>query len=165
MKSIARFCIRCGTALRKRMAFGRKRLVCPNCGHVHFDEPKVAVGVVAERRGKLLLVKRNHEPKMGEWSFPSGYIDRGEVLEDGAIRETKEETGLDVKIERLLGAWSSRGERVIFIAYAARAPSGTIDIGPECMDVRFFAADALPPLAFPHDADVLKAWRRSRGAG
>ncbi len=129
---------------------------------MHFDDPKVAVGVVAERRGKLLLVQRNHEPHFGEWSFPSGYVDRGEVLEEGAARETKEETGLDVKLTRLLGAWSSRGERVIFIAYAARALSGTIVAGPECIDVRFFALDALPPLAFLHDGSILRAWRAHR---
>jgi ADP-ribose pyrophosphatase YjhB (NUDIX family) len=162
ISSIAKFCIRCGTALKKRSAFGRKRLVCPSCAYVHFDDPKVAVGVVAERRGRLLLVRRNHEPHFGEWSFPSGYVDRGEVLEDGAIRETREETGLDVKLTRLLGAWSSRGERVIFIAYAARALTGPIVVGPECIDVRFFAPDALPSLAFPHDGSILKAWRAHR---
>lgn len=159
---IAKFCIRCGTALKKRVAFGRRRLVCPSCGYVHFDDPKVAVGVVAERRGKLLLVRRNHEPHFGEWSFPSGYIDRGEVLEEGAIRETKEETGLNVKLTRLLGAWSAPGERVIFVAYAARAPSGRIVAGPECIDVRFFAPDALPPLAFPHDGSILRTWQAGR---
>jgi ADP-ribose pyrophosphatase YjhB (NUDIX family) len=126
---------------------------------VHFDDPKVAVGVLAERRGKLLLVRRNHEPHFGEWSFPSGYIDRGEVLETGAMRETKEETGLEVRIDRLLGAWSSLGERVIFIAYAARVVGGRIVVGQECMDVRFFAPAALPALAFPHDQAVLRAWR------
>ena len=143
------------------MAFGRRRLVCPECHYVHFDDPKVAVGVVAHRRGKLLLVRRNHEPHLGEWSFPSGYIDRGEVLEEGAVRETKEETGLDVKIERLLGAWSQRGERVIFLAYGARVTGGHIVVGPECMEVRFFDPNGLPPLAFPHDASVLRAWRVS----
>lgn len=117
---------------------------------------------MAERRGKVLLVKRNHEPKMGEWSFPSGYIDRGEILEDGALREAKEETGLDLKLTHLLGAWSSSGERVIFIAYAARAPSGRIEVGPECMDARFFAVHELPPLAFPHDGAVLAAWQKTR---
>ena len=159
----ARFCIHCGTALRRRIAFGRRRLVCPACGYVHFDDPKVAVGVLAERRGRLLLVKRNHEPHLGEWSFPSGYVDAGEVLEEAAVRETKEETGLDVRLGPLLGAWSTAGERVIFLAYAARVTGGRIEVGAECQDARFFAPEALPPLAFPHDAAVLEAWRRLRG--
>ena len=157
----ARFCPQCGSPLRRRTAFGRTRRVCPQCGYVYFNDPKVAVGVLAERRGRLLLVRRNHEPHLGEWSFPSGYVDAGEVLQEAAARETKEETGLDVRIDRLLGAWSSRGERVIFIAYAARVTGGRIEIGPECMEVRFFPPDALPPLAFPHDQTILRAGRRS----
>lgn len=161
----ARFCPQCGAALRRRLAFGRRRLVCPQCGYIHFNDPKVAVGVVAERRGRLLLVRRNHEPHLGEWSFPSGFIDAGEVLEEGAVRETKEETGLDARIERLLGAYSSRGERVIFLAYAARVTGGRIEVGPECQDARFFPPDALPPLAFPHDQAILRAWRRLKASG
>ncbi len=159
---IARFCPRCGTALHRRAAFGKRRPVCPNCGYVHFDDPKVAAGVLAERRGQLLLIRRNHEPHVGEWSFPSGYIDAGEQLEAGAIRETKEETGLVVRIDRLLGAWSTAGERVIFIAYAARVTGGRIEVGPECIDVRFFAPSALPPLAFLHDEAIVRAWRGGR---
>jgi ADP-ribose pyrophosphatase YjhB (NUDIX family) len=148
-----------------RVAFGRKRPVCPACEYVHFNDPKVAVGVVAHRRGRLLLVKRNHEPRLGEWSFPSGFIDAGEPLEEGAVRETKEETGLDVRIERLLGAYSRAGERVIFLAYAARVTGGRIEVGAECQDVRFFALDALPPLAFPHDPAIVRAWQATRASG
>ncbi len=155
----ARFCPQCGTPLRRRLAFGHRRHVCPQCSYVHFNDPKVAVGVVAQRRGRLLLVRRNHEPRLGEWSFPSGYVDAGEVLEEAAVRETKEETGLDVRIQRLLGAYSAAGERVIFIAYAGRVTGGQIEVGAECQDVRFFPPDSLPPLAFSHDAAILRAWR------
>ena len=155
-----RFCQQCGTPLRRRIAFGRRRQLCPQCGYVHFNDPKVAVGVLAQRRGQLLLVRRNLEPHIGEWSFPSCYVDAGEGLEEAAVRETREETGLDVRIQRLLGAYSARGDRVIFIAFAARVTRGRIKVGWECQDVRFFPPDALPPLAFPHDADVMRAWRR-----
>jgi ADP-ribose pyrophosphatase YjhB (NUDIX family) len=126
---------------------------------VHFHDPKLGVGVLAERRGRLLLVRRNHEPHFGEWSFPSGFVDAGEGLEQAAVRETKEETGLDVRIERLLGAYSTPGDPVVFIAYAARVTGGRIEVGPECLDVRLFAPDALPPLAFAHDASIVRAWR------
>ena len=158
----ARFCIRCGTALHKRVVLGTRRLVCPACGHVHFDDPKVAVGVLAERRGLLLLVRRDHEPHPGEWSFPSGFVDAGEALEDAAVRETKEETGLDVRIAALLGAYSRAGDPVIFVAYAGRVADGRIEVGPECLEVRFFAPDALPPLAFPHDGAIVRAWETWR---
>ena len=105
-------------------------------------------------------MRRNLEPHIGEWSFPSGYVDAGEGLEEAAVRETREETGLDVRIQRLLGAYSARGDRVIFIAFAARVTRGRIKVGWECQDVRFFPPDALPPLAFPHDTDIMQAWRR-----
>jgi len=165
MTAAHRFCPQCGTPLRRRVAFGRRRLLCSQCGYVHFSDPKVAVGVLAERRGRLLLVRRNHEPHLGEWSFPSGYVDAGEVLEEAALRETKEETGLDVRIQRLLGAYSARGDRVIFIAYAARVVAGRIRVGPECQAVRFFPPDALPPLAFPHDQAIMRAWRAAKASG
>ena len=129
---------------------------------MYYNDPKVGVGVLAERRGKLLLVKRNHEPRFGEWSFPSGYVDAGEVVEEAAVRETKEETGLDVRIDTLLGAYSAPGERVIFLAYAARVSGGRIIVGEECQDVRFFAPDRLPPLAFPHDDEIVRTWQAFR---
>ena len=147
----------------RRVAYGTRRRVCTECGYVHFDDPKVAVGILAERRGRLLLVRRNHEPHAGEWSFPSGYVDVGEVLEEAAVREAKEETGFDVRIDRLLGAYSTRGERVIFLAYAARIAGGRLEAGAECADVRFFPSDALPPLGFPHDQEILRAWRGHQG--
>ena len=156
-----RFCQQCGTPLRRRVAFGRRRQLCPQCGYVHFNDPKVAVGVLAQRRGQLLLVRRNLEPNIGEWSFPSGYVDAGETLEDASVRETREETGLDVRIQRLLGAYSTRGDRVIFIAFAARVTRGRIEVGWECQDVRFFPPNALPPLAFAHDTDIMRAWRKA----
>lgn len=154
-------CLRCGTALRRRIAFGQKRHVCPECGYVHFDDPKVAVGVVATRRGRLLLVRRDIEPHIGEWSFPSGYVDAGEVLEEAAIRETAEETGLRVRIDKLIGAYSAPGKRVVFLAYAGRVTGGRIQVGHECQDVRLFPLDALPPLAFEHDPAILRAWREA----
>jgi ADP-ribose pyrophosphatase YjhB (NUDIX family) len=160
----ARYCPQCGAALSRRLAFGRRRKVCPRCGYTHFDDPKVGVGVLAERRGRLLLVKRNHEPHLGEWSFPSGFVDRGEGVEEAAIREAREETGLAVRLDRLLGVYSTPGEQVIFIAYAGRAAAGRIVVGPECLDVRFFSPDALPTLAFAHDGAIVRAWRAARRA-
>jgi ADP-ribose pyrophosphatase YjhB (NUDIX family) len=162
MPTLVRFCPRCATPLRRHAVFGRRRKVCPACDYAHFDDPKVAAGVIAERRGRILLVRRNHEPRMGEWSFPSGFVDAGEVLEDAAVRETKEETGLDVRIERLLGAFSAPGDPVIFLAYAGRVTGGRIECGSECLDVRFFPPEALPPLAFPHDDEIVRLWRATR---
>lgn len=161
---MARFCINCGARLQPREAFGRLRPVCPACGHVHFDDPKVAVGVVAARDGAILLTKRNHEPKMGCWSFPSGYVDAYENVVEGAARETLEETGITVRVGALLGAYQETGSRVIYLAFAAEAGPGEPIIGDECQDVHFFPAADLPDLAFEHDQAILAAWRQATGA-
>lgn len=158
----AAFCPECGTKLEQREAFGKTRAVCPNCGHVHFEDPKVAVGVIVELNGGIVLGKRAHEPKLGCWSFPSGFVDSGEVLEDAARREVMEETGLEVRIDRLLGAYSLAGDRVVFIAYAGTAVGGELVAGEECFEVATFPPDALPELAFPNDGPILEAWARTR---
>jgi 8-oxo-dGTP diphosphatase len=156
----ASYCIECGSRLEEREAFGRTRPVCPNCGHVHFEDPKVGVGVVAGNRGRILLTRRNHEPKMGEWSFPAGFVDAYENVVEAASRETLEETGVRVQIDRLLGVFQDQGSRVIFLAYAGTADDDEPVCGDECMEVRYFSPDELPPLAFGTDGAILDAWRR-----
>lgn len=160
---MASFCSLCGTALQAREAFGRARPVCPGCGHTHFDDPKVAVGVVAERDGVILMTRRAHEPKLGEWSFPSGFVDAYEDVRDAAIREAWEETGILVSIDRLLGVYQEPNSRVIYIAFAGVAAAGEPVCGEECLEVAFLSPDAMPPPAFQHDAAILAAWRDNEG--
>jgi ADP-ribose pyrophosphatase YjhB (NUDIX family) len=160
---MARFCAECGGLLEMRMAFGRMRPACSVCATVAFEDPKVAVGVVIEMDGGIVLGKRAHEPKLGCWSFPSGFVDAGEVPEYAAIREVEEETGLKVRLDRLLGVYSKAGERVIFIAFAGTPVGGQLGAGEECFEVGVFPSDALPELAFDNDAAILEAWRSGEG--
>jgi ADP-ribose pyrophosphatase YjhB (NUDIX family) len=118
--------------------------------------------VVAEREGQILLTKRNHEPKMGCWSFPSGFVEAGEEVRQAAMREAKEETAIDVEIRALLGVYQEVGSRVVYIAFSGRAGAGDPVADAESMEVRFFPIDGLPQLAFAHDADILAAWRAHR---
>jgi 8-oxo-dGTP diphosphatase len=160
--AMATFCLECGGRLETREAFGKPRGVCPDCGRVHFDDPKVAVGVVVGKDGGIVLGRRNHDPMMGCWSFPSGFVDAGEVVEEAARRECLEETGLEVRIDRLLGVYSSAGERVIFVAFAGTAIGGEMEAGDECIEVAVFDPDKLPDLAFPNDEAILQAWAAHR---
>lgn len=153
-----KFCARCGQSLHEREIEGRVRLACSSCTYIHYRDPKVAVGVVTARAGAVLLTRRNHEPKMGLWSFPSGFVDAGEQVEDAAVREVKEETSVDVRIDRLLGVFSQAGNPVIFIAFAATVIGGEPEPGPECMAVDFFPRERMPELAFPHDGEILRRW-------
>jgi 8-oxo-dGTP diphosphatase len=137
----------------------------PACGYAWYRDPKVSVGVVVEdAAGRILLLRRNHEPRMGQWAFPSGFVDAGEVLEAAAAREVLEEAGVEIHVEALLGAYSEAEEPVIFIAYAGNIIGGTPTPGDEAIEVELFAPDALPPLAFTHDDRVMAAWRAHRAA-
>ncbi|MHB8574668.1 MAG: NUDIX domain-containing protein [Dehalococcoidia bacterium] len=159
------YCVECGSRLEVREAFGRPRPVCPNCGHVHFEDPKVGVGVVATNGGRILLTRRNHEPKLGEWSFPAGFVDAGENVVEAAVREALEETGVRVYVEQLLGVFQEQGSRVVFLAFAATAGDEEPVCGDECQDVRYFLPADLPQLAFSTDGAILAVWKRFVAGG
>ena len=143
----------------ERSVNGALRPACDSCGAVVFLDPKLAAVVIVAYEGNILMVKRDIEPMMGRWSFPSGYVDRGEVVEEAAAREVREETGVEVKLDRLLGVYSSRGTPVVLVAFAASAQSGTAEAGDETQAVGWFPPNELPPLPFPHDAAILQDWR------
>jgi ADP-ribose pyrophosphatase YjhB (NUDIX family)/ribosomal protein S27AE len=174
------YCPRCGTAIAAPA--GDDRPTCADCGYVAYADPKVATGVLVSRpldsAGEapsnsknqnqpndleLLLVRRNHEPALGRWAFPSGYVDAGEVVEAAAIREVFEETGVTVALDQLIGVYSEAGNIVVFVAYAGHLVSGEAAAGDEAFEVGWFSPDALPALAFPHDDQIVADWRLSFG--
>ncbi len=155
------YCPACGAALERGAGPGG-RPACPRCGFVRFEDPKVATGVVAALEGRILLVRRNHEPMLGRWSFPSGFVDAGEVVPEAAVREVREEAGVEVRIDQLLGVYSHPGDPVVFIAYSGSVVAGTPAAGDEAFEVGLFAPDQLPELAFRHDEAIVAAWLAAR---
>src|SRR5947209_7964806 len=113
------YCPLCATLLVEKHIYQALRQTCPACGFIHFLEPKLVTVVVVQHENKFLLGRRNIDPGKGLWSFISGYVDRGEKVEEAAIREVKEETNLDVQLERLLGIYSANGNPHVVIAYQA----------------------------------------------
>lgn len=152
----ATFCPRCGTAIPDPEPGDRRS--CPRGDYTWFADPKLAAGVLVARDGKLLLVRRNHAPALGRWAFPSGFVDAGEVVEEAAVREVWEETGIDVQLDGLIGVYSEAGNDVVFVAYAGTATSGDAVAGPEAFEVGWFAPDQLPELGFTHDARIVAEW-------
>ena len=148
-----------GSDLGEREVAGRLRPSCASCDAIVFLDPKVAVAVVATDDGKILMVKRAIDPMMGRWSLPAGYVDRGEVVEEAAVREVREETGVEVRLDSLLGVYSSPGAPVILVAYAATVTAGTASAGDEAQDVAYFPANGLPEMPFPHDDEIMRDWR------
>lgn len=145
------------------------RPICPACGLVIYHNPKVVASVIPERDGRIVLVRRAMNPARGAWVFPGGYVDRGETIEEAARRETWEETGLTVRLERLLGVYSRAGDDVVLVVYAGQVEDGELVAGEEEMEAAWFSADALPgadTLGFWSTVQALEDWQRSRrGAG
>ena len=161
-----KFCPGCGFPLARTESAGKVRPVCSKCRRIIYYDPKVAAVVVVGRGDRVLMVRRANQPGYGLWSVPGGYVDRGEVVETAAAREVREETGLEVAIGGLLGLFSQAGNPVIVAAFAGVETGGWLRAGPETLAVEFFPQDALPPLAFPRDAQMLHLWaedRRRRG--
>lgn len=161
------FCQRCGGPTEEREHDGRLRPVCTGCGAVTWLDPKLAVTVVIERDGGILLGKRAHWTRSpGNWSFPAGFVERGEVVEAAAVREVREEVGLAIEVGPLLGVLSEAGEPVVLLVYTAIAVAGEPIAHDDLIEIGWFSPDdpdALPELAFGHDRHILQLWRDWRG--
>ncbi|MCR4437546.1 MAG: NUDIX domain-containing protein [bacterium] len=155
-----RFCPACGETLRRRELEGRERLVCSECGFVHYENPVPAVGVVVVDDGQFLLVKRKYPPRQGMWSLPAGFMEVDETPTETAVREAREETGLDVRVGPLLGVYAGDDDprvRVVLIVYGAEIVGGKLVAGDDAEDARFFpVSKPLPEMAFASHCRVLQ---------
>ena len=156
------FCPRCGGPLtsRKLKANEPERLVCTVCDFVFFLDPKVAAGTLFTIDGKIPLLQRSIEPSYGKWVFPGGFVDRGEAVRDAAVRETREEARLEVRLVSLLNVYSYTGSPVILVVYAAEVIGGRLEAGDECLDVRLFTPEDIPwqELAFPSTREAVREY-------
>jgi ADP-ribose pyrophosphatase YjhB (NUDIX family) len=157
------FCPRCGgeLALRAIRAGEPDRLVCQRCGFVFYLDPKVAVGtIIVDERQHIVLVRRAIEPGYGKWVFPGGYVDRGEDVKTAAIREAREEVGLDVHLDRLINVYSYPGRAPVIIVYAATMLGGCMACDDEGLEARFFAPQEIPwdELAFRSTFEALREY-------
>ncbi len=153
------FCPRCGTPTTRRECFGAERPVCPQCGWLYFSDPKVAAATLIESEGRVLLVRRVNEPFRGMWTLPAGFVNGGEDPAEAAARECLEETGLTVRIARVLdviyGKEHERGADFV-IVYQAEVLNGNLRAADDADAAEWFARDALPPLAFRATKQVLE---------
>jgi len=160
-----RFCPRCGAPLDRRVlkAGEPERLVCSACEFVFYLDPKIAVGtIIRVDDGRLVFVRRGIEPGYGKWVFPGGYVDRGEPLTTAAIREAKEECGLDVRLDGLVNIYSYAGRAPVIVVYAATSIGGALCSDDECLEAALFDPSAIPwsDLAFPSTREGLNDYLR-----
>jgi 8-oxo-dGTP diphosphatase len=156
-----RFCPRCGDRLESRLlkAGEPARLVCTGCAFVFYLDPKIAVGtIIRTAADRIVLVRRAIEPGYGKWVFPGGYVDRGEPLTVAAVREAREECGLDVRLDGLVNIYSYAGKAPVIVVYAATALSGALATDDEGLEVREVTAAAIPwdHLAFRSTQEALR---------
>jgi ADP-ribose pyrophosphatase YjhB (NUDIX family) len=160
------YCPRCGAALETRQVGDKPRRVCPACQFIYFTDPKVGVGTLVVQNGKILLVRRRMRPEVGKWSLPAGFVDRGEDPAMVAVRETQEETGLEVAVERLIDVYfneeAAEGGASIFILYSVRLLGGRLEAGDDADEAAFFDLDRLPELAFNSTRDAVRWLQEKR---
>ena len=146
---------------------GRERPTCPECAWTYFPDPKFAVAVLVEKKGRVLLVQRAMRPGQGRWTIPAGFLDAGEDPMEAGIRECFEETGLNIKISKLLDVISirehDRGAHIV-ILYRGEIVAGDLIAGDDADDVAFFSRQDLPPLAFSSTESILLDYPESMDA-
>ena len=142
-----------------------ERPVCTRCGFVFYIDPKIAVGtIIRSAADRLVLVRRAIEPGYGLWVFPGGYVDRGEALTAAAIREAREECGLDVRLDGLVNIYSYAGRPMVIVVYTATVLGGELCSDDECLEARLFRPEDIPwdSLAFRSTHEALRDFLAGR---
>lgn len=164
-----RYCPQCGGALELRLldTESQDRLVCAACAFVFYQNPKVVVGTLPIRDGRVLLLRRGIEPRLGAWTYPAGFLELGETVEDAARRETLEECQLTVRIDALLNVYSRPQIGIVNIVYLATVLGGTPTVNPEALAFAEFRPDEIPwsELAFTSTTQALEDWVRTVQTG
>lgn len=163
-RHVFRWCPQCRTAMTRRPDGGVDRPVCPACGLVQYLNPAPGAGVIVRRGRRVCLVRRRFEPKQGQWSLPTGFMEWGEDPAHTARREALEETGLEVALTGLYAVESGLlppDTPVVVIFYLAEETGGALVAGDDADEAGFYALDELPgPIAFAAHRRVLARLRQ-----
>ena len=166
MASTMKYCSDCGGNISFRIPSddNRERAICDDCGIVHYKNPLIVVGCVAESDGKILLCKRSIEPRYGYWTVPAGFMELGETLAAGAARETLEEALAPVEIGHQFASVDVVDAGQVHIFFTGRLTGG-YGVGEESLDARLFSEDEIPwdDLAFRSGRYALQVYFEDRG--
>ncbi len=140
------FCSACGQTVESRIPAGDQRLrfVCASCGTIHYDNPRIIAGCIPEWEGKILLCKRAIEPRRGFWTFPAGFMENGEAVQDGAAREAIEEALANVAIGSLISVVNVLRSHQVHMTFRARLLDTNFGVGEESLDVGLYEESEIP---------------------
>lgn len=141
-----RHCRACGTAVEYRVPEddNRERALCGTCGHIQYENPLNVVGTVPVWQQKILLCRRNIEPRLGLWTLPAGFMELGETTAEGARRETDEEAGARIELGPLFSLLNVVPAGQVHLFYLADLLDDRFDPGPETQEARLFAEHEIP---------------------
>jgi ADP-ribose pyrophosphatase YjhB (NUDIX family) len=146
-RSPIKHCRNCGIAVVYRLPDDgdtRERAICPACATIHYENPLNVVGTVPYWGDKILLCKRNIEPRYGKWTLPAGFLELGETTAQGAMRETEEEAGAQIALEGLFSVINVARVGQVHMFYRARLLSDRFDPGHETIEARLYAEHEIP---------------------
>ena len=166
-----KYCSHCGSLISITVPEGdnRPRHVCTSvsCGSIHYQNPNIVAGCLIEHGDALLLCQRAIEPRYGLWTLPAGFLENGESVEEGALRETREEACADVEIMQLYTMFSLTHINQVYMMFRARLHEPLFSPGEESLEVRLFEESEIPwgELAFPVMNQTLKHYFEDRRKG
>jgi ADP-ribose pyrophosphatase YjhB (NUDIX family) len=163
-------CKQCGTTVVYRVPDDgdtKERAVCPSCDTIHYENPLNVVGTVPHWGDKVLLCKRNIEPRFGKWTLPAGFMELNETTADGAARETDEEAGAQFEMEGLFTLLNVARVGQVHLFYRARLLSDQFKPGTETIEAQLFSEDEIPwdEIAFRTVKETLERYFADRRAG
>jgi len=170
LRAPVKFCRSCGSAVQYRIpddGDSKERAVCPNCHTVHYENPLNVVGTLPVWGERVLLCKRNIEPRLGKWTLPAGFMEMHETTAEGAARETVEEAGAQFEMQELFTLVNVARVGQVHLFYRARLTSDRFDPGYETQEARLFSEDEIPwaEIAFRTTRETLEHFFRDRRTG
>jgi ADP-ribose pyrophosphatase YjhB (NUDIX family) len=141
-----KYCSDCGDPIVMKVPEGddRERHCCDSCGAIHYFNPRIIVACIPRWEGKIMLCKRGIEPRHGYWTVPGGFMELDETTEQGAMRETWEETHAKVNITRLHGMYNIPQIGQVYVVYLADMISPEFEVTPESTEIRLFDPSDIP---------------------
>jgi ADP-ribose pyrophosphatase YjhB (NUDIX family) len=164
-----KFCSACGQPVVFKVPDGdhRPRHVCESCGTIHYENPRIIAGCIPEWQGRILLCKRAIEPRRGYWTFPAGFMENGESLQQAAARESMEEALARVEVGSMVSVVHVLEAHQVHIFFRARLLDLDFGIGPESLETRLYEEHEIPwdQIAFRSVDFALRAYLEDRRLG